>query len=245
MLCCFQVLFHRFRRFHEYRTQLKQTNHSDPNTIMNSQAVRVLFAPGTLLSPTQLFALQLAVKLKFRSATAKRRYTVWQSKKHFCLWKKSQVVLELKWFCQQRDLCFIPPRHGCHPLLAINQVRTKVNPPPGICHLPMNCATPPPLTCHPPCGAAITTEKNLGLWGQISGFSFENKYTTLLSTWQVLFLNPSSKTICYGATYHAVAFRLWVGVRPMISGFLPRFTVNEILQNKHLSQITEQISLSF
>ncbi len=44
-----------------------------------------------------------------------------------CLWKRRQVVLE------QRDLCFLP-------LLAINQVRTKVNRP------PQGYATPP-LTC--------------------------------------------------------------------------------------------------
>ncbi len=47
------------------------------------------------------------------------------------LWKRREVVLELQWFREQRDLWFRWP-----PLPAINPVRTKVNPPPrhGKCH---------------------------------------------------------------------------------------------------------------
>ncbi len=58
------------------------------------------------------------------------------------------------WFRLDRDLWFRPTApHGCHPLPAINQVRTKVNPP-GIYHppwdvLPHEMCHPPPLTCHP------------------------------------------------------------------------------------------------
>ncbi len=58
--------------------------------------------------------------------------------------------------------------HGCHPLLAINQVdlRTKVKP-------PMKSATPhdaPP----PPSGVwrCLVAAKYIGLWGQISSFGF-------------------------------------------------------------------------
>ncbi len=45
---------------------------------------------------------------------------------------RREVVLELQWFCEQQNLCFTPS-HGCHtppPPLAINQIRTQVNPPP-------------------------------------------------------------------------------------------------------------------
>ena len=74
-----------------------------------------------------------------------------------CLWKRRQVLLELQWFHEQWDICFIKPLHRCHPLPAINQVRTKVNAPQGMCHPtdvpPPWFATPlgaAPLMCHPP-----------------------------------------------------------------------------------------------
>ena len=84
-----------------------------------------------------------------------------------CLWKKREVVLELQWFREQRDLCFAP--------LAINHVRTKVYTPQGyamhphkMCHPATDMPPPPPRS------AAIAAAKYLGLSGQISSFDVEN-----------------------------------------------------------------------
>ena len=89
-----------------------------------------------------------------------------------CLWKRREVVLEQTVIQARPDLCFTPTPMDA-PLLAINQVRTKVNPqwkvpppmmhhppphdvPPQLMHHPHWCATPLwkvpplPLTCHPP-----------------------------------------------------------------------------------------------
>ncbi len=54
-----------------------------------------------------------------------------------CLWKRREVVLELhQWFRDQQDLWLSLPLMP--PPTAINQVRTKVKPPPpGICHPPL------------------------------------------------------------------------------------------------------------
>ncbi len=75
-----------------------------------------------------------------------------------CLWKRREVVLEQTVIQARPDLCFTPP-HGCHPLLAINQVRTKVKPPMESTTPSMESATPhdapPPHWCaNPPahCG---------------------------------------------------------------------------------------------
>ena len=94
-----------------------------------------------------------------------------------CLWKRREVVLELQWFREQQDLWFSwppPPPWMPPPLLAFNQVRTKVNPP-GICHPPW-CTTPhgkhhpPPWKVSPPSlwWMAMAAAEYIGLWGQIS-----------------------------------------------------------------------------
>ena len=86
---------------------------------------------------------------------------------HFAVFEKGAKHIVVVFFCffffeadrgsgLKRPLLF---PHRCLPL-SINQVRIKVNPPPGMCHSPLmyhppqRCATPtdmpPPLMCHPP-----------------------------------------------------------------------------------------------
>ena len=76
--------------------------------------------------------------------------------------KRREVVLEQILVQARWDLWFPPPSHGFQTPPAINQVRTKVKPPPyGKCHPlemyhpppwnvppPLTCLTP--LMCHPP-----------------------------------------------------------------------------------------------
>ena len=55
---------------------------------------------------------------------------------------------------------------------AINQVRTKVKPPPGICHPPPMMHHIPTPPCSPRCIVVAGGSEVLGLSGQISGFCF-------------------------------------------------------------------------
>ena len=95
-----------------------------------------------------------------------------------CRWKRREVELEQTMVQASWDLCFASP-HGYHPLPAINQVRTKVNPPRDMSLPPTDVPPPPtdmppPLMCHAPTDTpqymVMAAAKYHGPWGQISSF---------------------------------------------------------------------------
>ncbi len=63
-----------------------------------------------------------------------------------CLWKRRQVVLELQWFHEYRDLWFTPPGH--QPSNDQSQPLPRDIPPPLMCHPQWNVQLPPP-DAHP------------------------------------------------------------------------------------------------